>query len=173
MSIVLKCWRRHGWVAESRMAIGIRRQSLSDVVPRRVESVMESTLCDLSVCRRRWRCSIYNRPRVRTTGNSERQCQYSKCECFAHFSFLEFSTVNLPFRVPGETLSGSNTDLRRVLLVESMLMFRAAAAQCCSSEPSGFRNLATPDYLDPTENPDPGSALGVIVAREFSPTHEA
>lgn len=91
VAIIFKRRRRYGWVAESWMAISIRRHSLRDVVPCRIESVMKAALRDLSECGWRWRRSIHNRPRMRTTGNGERQCQYNKCECFTHFHVLEFS----------------------------------------------------------------------------------
>ena len=79
VAIIFKRRRRYGWVAESWMAISIRRHSLRDVVPCCIESVMKAALRDLSECGWRWRRSIHNRPRMRTTGNGERQCQYNKC----------------------------------------------------------------------------------------------
>jgi len=98
VTVVFKCRRRHRWVAESRMPVDIRPQSFCNIAARRVEPIMESTLCDLSK-RRRWWSGINNWPRMRTTGNSERQSQYSKCKCFAHFSILEVSASSLSCRV--------------------------------------------------------------------------
>jgi hypothetical protein len=141
MAIVLQSRRRHGWVTEPRMPIDIRSKSLRDVAACRVESIVESALRDFSECGWRGRRGIDNRPRVRTTGKGERQCQYSKCKCFTHFSILEISISRVLFSVPSEALSGSNTDLRRVLHPESILLSAVVITQWCSSNSTGFRNL--------------------------------
>ncbi len=150
------------------MPIRARRNSLGDIASCGIKTIVKSALGNLCECRRRRRCSINNRPRVRTTGNCQRQCQYSKCKCFAHIFFLEIFTSNVCFHVPVRALSNSDTDLREVLQVD--IKFR-------SMSPLHVVHLQRPSFgiLTPSTitvfriQTRPPFALGVIVAWEFSP----
>ena len=71
VAIILKCRRRHGWVAESGMTIDIRSKAPGHIAAGCVEAIMESALSDVRVCRGRWRDIINNFP-MRTTCDGQR-----------------------------------------------------------------------------------------------------
>ena len=70
--VIFKRRRRNRGVAESWMAIDVRREALCHIAAGGIEAIVEAALGNLSKCgRRRWYV-IHNRPRMRTAGDGQR-----------------------------------------------------------------------------------------------------
>jgi hypothetical protein len=70
MPVIRNQRRRHGWIAEVRVAAGIRRRSSGNVTLCCFEAVMITLLCDLSAGGW-WRRIVRRRLRMRTPSKSE------------------------------------------------------------------------------------------------------
>jgi hypothetical protein len=86
--VLLKYWRRHGWVAEPRVTLHVGREALGDVAACSFNTILIALLSGGTERGRRGWGSVYDRLRVRTGGQRKWKSQSNEaCDLSGgHFS---------------------------------------------------------------------------------------